>query len=57
MKTFNIAIIGSGPAGMFSAMALQQAENDAIKFNIDIFEVDKFFINEGLRVCREIIRL
>ena len=38
MKTFNIAIIGSGPAGMFSAMSLQQAENDAIKFNIDIFE-------------------
>ena len=38
MKTFRIAIVGSGPAGFFSALALQNRENEQLDFRIDMFE-------------------
>jgi ferredoxin--NADP+ reductase len=38
MRTFRIAIVGSGPAGFFSALALQNRENDQFNFRIDMFE-------------------
>lgn len=38
MNTFRIAIVGSGPAGFFSALALQNRENDLLHFQIDMYE-------------------
>ncbi len=38
MKTFNIAIVGAGPAGYFAALALQNSQNDGLAFQIDMIE-------------------
>ena len=38
MKTYNVAIVGAGPSGYFSALALQNEETESIKFKIDLFE-------------------
>lgn len=38
MNTFRIAIVGAGPAGYFSAQALQNSQTDNLKFEIDMFE-------------------
>ena len=38
MKTYNIAIIGAGPAGYFSAQALQNYANTETNFKIDLIE-------------------
>ncbi len=38
MKTFQIAIIGAGPAGYFAALALQNSQNDGLVFQIDMIE-------------------
>ena len=38
MRTYKIAIVGAGPAGYFSAQALQKAQTDEISFAIDIIE-------------------
>ena len=37
MNTFNIAIIGAGPAGYFAAQALQNRENDLQEFKVDLY--------------------
>ena len=38
MPTFSIAIIGAGPSGYFAAQALQNLQNDELKFSIDLIE-------------------
>ncbi len=38
MPTFKIAIVGAGPAGYFTAQALQNAQNDELTFAIDMIE-------------------
>lgn len=38
MKSFQIAIVGAGPAGYFAAQALQNAQNEELSFSIDMFE-------------------
>ena len=38
MATFRIAIIGAGPAGYFTAQALQNAKTEELKFSIDMIE-------------------
>ena len=38
MPKYSIAIIGAGPSGYFAAMALQNLENDNLKFKIDLLE-------------------
>ena len=38
MPTFKIAIVGAGPAGYFTAQALQHAQNDELSFAIDMIE-------------------
>ena len=38
MPTFKIAIVGAGPAGYFTAQALQKAQNDELSFAIDMIE-------------------
>ena len=38
MPTFKIAIVGAGPAGYFTAQALQNAQNDVLSFAIDMIE-------------------
>ena len=38
MPQYKIAIIGAGPAGYFTAQALQNAQTDEITFAIDMFE-------------------
>ena len=35
---YKIAIVGAGPAGYFTAQALQNAQNDDLSFSIDLFE-------------------
>jgi ferredoxin--NADP+ reductase len=37
-KCFRIAIVGAGPAGYFTAQALQKAQNDELSFSIDMIE-------------------
>ena len=38
MPQYKVAIIGAGPAGYFTAQALQNAQTDEITFAIDMFE-------------------
>ena len=38
MPHYKIAIIGAGPAGYFTAQALQNSQNDELSFSIDMFE-------------------
>ena len=38
MKVYNIAIVGAGPAGYFTAQALQNAQTDDLSFQIDMIE-------------------
>ena len=38
MKTYNIAIVGAGPAGYFSAQAFQNRETEDLCFKIDLYE-------------------
>lgn len=38
MSLFRIAIVGAGPAGYFAAQALQSAQDDDLKFAIDMIE-------------------
>ena len=38
MPHYRIAIIGAGPAGYFTAQALQNAQSDYLTFSIDMFE-------------------
>ena len=38
MAHYSIAIVGAGPAGYFTAQALQNAQNDERTFEIDLFE-------------------
>ena len=38
MPTFRIAIVGAGPAGYFAAQALQNLQDDDLRFAIDMFE-------------------
>jgi ferredoxin--NADP+ reductase len=36
--SFRIAIVGAGPAGYFTAQALQNAQTDQLTFTIDMIE-------------------
>ncbi|NDB08630.1 MAG: glutamate synthase subunit beta, partial [Actinobacteria bacterium] len=38
MSTYNVAIVGAGPAGYFSAQALQGLSNNQSTFKVDLFE-------------------
>ena len=38
MAHYSIAIVGAGPAGYFTAQALQNAQNEDRTFSIDLFE-------------------
>ena len=38
MPTFKVAIVGAGPAGYFTAQALQNAQNDDLTIQIDMIE-------------------
>jgi ferredoxin--NADP+ reductase len=38
MAKYSIAIVGAGPSGYFAAQALQNLENDELKFSIDLIE-------------------
>ena len=38
MKLYHIAIIGAGPAGYFTAQALQKTQTEDLSFSIDMFE-------------------
>ena len=38
MSTYRVAIVGAGPAGYFSAQALQSFSNDDLTFKVDLFE-------------------
>lgn len=38
MPTYSVAIVGAGPAGYFAAQALQNLENEDLKFQIDMIE-------------------
>ena len=38
MNKYKIAIVGAGPAGYFTAQALQNAQNEVISFAIDMIE-------------------
>ena len=38
MKQYRVAIVGAGPAGYFAAQALQNLQNDDLKFAIDLIE-------------------
>ena len=38
MPTYKIAIVGAGPAGYFTAQALQNAQNDDLTIQIDMIE-------------------
>jgi len=34
--TYKVAIVGAGPAGYFTAQALQNSQTDELKFEIDM---------------------
>ena len=36
--TYRVAIVGAGPAGYFTAQALQNAQTDGLTFQIDMIE-------------------
>jgi len=38
VSTYRVAIVGAGPAGYFSAQALQGLSNDDMAFKVDLFE-------------------
>lgn len=38
MKNYKVAIVGAGPAGYFAAQALQNSQNENLKFTIDMIE-------------------
>ena len=38
MRTYKVAIIGAGPSGYFTALALQKAQSDNLSFAIDLIE-------------------
>lgn len=38
MPHYKIAIVGAGPAGYFTALALQNSQTDELSFSIDMFE-------------------
>jgi len=38
VPTYSVAIVGAGPAGYFAAQALQNLENEDLKFQIDMIE-------------------
>jgi len=38
MPTYKVAIVGAGPAGYFTAQALQNSQTDELKFSIDMIE-------------------
>ena len=38
MPSYKVAIVGAGPAGYFAAQALQNLQNDELKFSIDMIE-------------------
>ena len=38
MPQYKVAIVGAGPAGYFAAQALQNLQNDELKFSIDMIE-------------------
>ena len=38
MKSYKVAIVGAGPAGYFAAQALQNSQNENLKFAIDMIE-------------------
>ncbi|NDF57265.1 MAG: glutamate synthase subunit beta, partial [Actinobacteria bacterium] len=38
MPNYKIAIVGAGPAGYFTAQALQKAQNEELTFAIDMIE-------------------
>ncbi len=38
MPTFKVAIVGAGPAGYFTAQALQNSQTDDLSFQIDMIE-------------------
>ena len=38
MRNYKIAIVGAGPAGYFTAQALQNSQSDDLNFAIDIIE-------------------
>lgn len=38
MPHYKVAIVGAGPAGYFTAQALQNAESEGLSFSIDMFE-------------------
>jgi ferredoxin--NADP+ reductase len=38
LPTFKVAIVGAGPAGYFTAQALQNSQTDDLSFQIDMIE-------------------
>ena len=38
MKNYKIAVVGAGPAGYFTAQALQKVQTDELSFAIDLIE-------------------
>jgi len=38
LPNYKIAIVGAGPAGYFTAQALQKAQNEELTFAIDMIE-------------------
>ncbi|MEN9516878.1 MAG: hypothetical protein RLZZ159_744 [Actinomycetota bacterium] len=38
MRNYKVAIVGAGPAGYFAAQALQNSQNEELKFSIDMIE-------------------
>jgi ferredoxin--NADP+ reductase len=38
LNTYNVAIIGAGPAGYFAAQAIQNQENESQEFKVDLYE-------------------
>jgi ferredoxin--NADP+ reductase len=38
VRSYKVAIVGAGPAGYFAAQALQNSQNEELKFSIDMIE-------------------